>query len=93
MICTIYQDMFPLLRNAPDGQIDAHIVEKFKKMDPDNFTSDQLLEILDECAYAALASDFAMNMMNILWETKLSDEGKTKEQALKEAEPRRMKRV
>ncbi len=90
---TIYEDMFSLLRAAPRGHLDETIVEKFKHLDPNNFQSDQLLEILDECAYASLASDFTMNTMNILWETKLADEGKTKEQALQESEPRRKKMV
>ena len=51
---------------APDSQIDASIVEKLKKLreqTPENIVVD-LKNIIDECVYASLASDFSIAMMS-----------------------------
>jgi hypothetical protein len=89
MNLTLYKDMFQLMTLAPPNQLDPSVSAKFKKLDPDNFESDQILAILDECAYYSLASDFTMHVLDTLWKTKLADENKTVEQAELEAAPRR----
>jgi hypothetical protein len=62
-------DLGPLLRSfetASDRQIDAAIAKRLAA------TADQpsvggLLQIMDECAYASLASDFCMHAMHVIW--------------------------
>ncbi len=85
-----YQEILHMLSLAPDTQIDGSAAAKLKAMaDSDNPKADELHEILDECAYAALASDFAMVAMHRVWERMLADEARSVEQAMKDRPLRR----
>ena len=64
-----FKDLLEHLGQAPDGQLDKSQALKFEEMasrdtDP---KSEEVKQILDDCAYAALASDFAMLAIDSLW--------------------------
>lgn len=62
-------EMLELLATAPDSQIDATITPRIKALiglPPDGIAA-RMKIILDECAFAALASDFAMMAMDAVW--------------------------
>lgn len=65
-----FKSLLAMFGDAPDTQLDKSQSVKFKKMAEydTNPTPDEIKEILDECAYASLASGFAMVAMNTLWE-------------------------
>lgn len=84
-----YKEILSALSSAPDGQIDVTMTVKLKALsEEDNPKADDLHEILDECAYASLASVFAMVAMDTVWRRMLKDEGRTVEQAMKDRRPR-----
>jgi hypothetical protein len=57
------------LSQAPDTQIDHTITPRLYALigKPISEIESGLHEILDDCAYAALASDFAMVAMDAVW--------------------------
>ncbi len=57
------QKLLDGLAQAPDSQIDISITERVAKIT----TAKEMKQILDECAYASLASDFAMATMHNVW--------------------------
>ena len=61
-----YDNHITTLMEAPDSQLDHQLQPKFEALlgQPLNEQTDGLLAILDECAYASLASDFAMASMH-----------------------------
>lgn len=64
------------LSTAPEGQIDKEITIKLKEMAlKKDFNPYEMLSILDECAFAALASDFAMQAMHFVFESMCSAKG------------------
>lgn len=70
------KELWRMMAAAPDGQLDATIAAKFRAFadedrDP---TAAELKSILDECAFAALASDFTMLTLSILWQTAVRKE-------------------
>jgi hypothetical protein len=85
-----YSNMLEALAQAPETQIDPAYTAKLAVMSRQTeVKSDDLLSILDDCAFFSGASDFAMTAMNVVWGHMLKDEGITKEQAFAAAEPRR----
>ena len=87
---TDFKDIMSQLINAPDSQIDENIKVMVKKLLLANtIKSDDVLAILDACAYTAGASDFVMTLLDIIWHTMLEEEGLTVEEAFKNAEARR----
>ena len=64
-----FKSLLAMFGDAPDTQIDKSQSVKFKEMSErdTNPTPAEIKEILDECAYASLASSFAMIAMNTLW--------------------------
>lgn len=73
-----------LLLEAPDDQLDASMFPLIKAWD-ENPTSLQVLEVLDHCAHAALASDFTMAALDIILQMRLQEEGKVMEDIVKDA--------
>ena len=63
-------DFLDLIATAPPNQIDAEICVKLRQVK----TAEDLKKILDECAYAARATDFAMRAMDIEWQRMLEKE-------------------
>ena len=85
-----YSALIDGFADAPDTQIDKSITARLRVLAAaDHVVSEEILTILDDCAYAGLASTFAMQAMNALWLTMLGAEGLTQEQAIAAAEPRR----
>ncbi len=65
----LFSNILQDLSTAPEGQIDGTITIKLKMMaQKDDFDPYEMLSILDECAFAALASDFAMQAMHFVFE-------------------------
>jgi hypothetical protein len=78
------------LSQAPDGQIAAVITPKFVEFaQRDVVKSDDMLAVIDQCVYSALASDFAMAVMDKYWRMLCEDEGITPTQGLAAAKARR----
>lgn len=85
-----FSNILEALSTAPDTSIDKAVTPRLKALsEKDEVKSDELLDILDDCAYASLASGFAMQAMNVVWKQMVDAEGITVEQALAAAEPRR----
>lgn len=84
-----YSHILKMLSDAPEGQIDKQICYKLSILaQKEDTCSQDVLDILDQCAYTALASDFAMQAMNTIWKQMLSDEGVSVQEAL-EAQAKR----
>jgi hypothetical protein len=65
---------------APDTQLDACMKPLIEKWD-DEPTALQILEVLDQCIYAALASGFVITLFQTLFDKALAFEGKTHAEA------------
>jgi len=63
------EQLIDALCEAPDTQIDVSVVPKLKNLKtlPLSERPTEMKKILDECAYASLASDFAMLAMDSVW--------------------------
>lgn len=71
-----------LLLSAPDGQLDACMRPYIEKWDTPA-RAIQILEVLDLCIYGALASDFAVRLLQMLYDEALSTEKTTHEEVVK----------
>ena len=70
--------MKELLLQAPDGQLADSIKPMIQKWDEPEPTALQVLEVLDHCVFSALASEFGMKVLNILYEQAIERENTTK---------------
>jgi len=63
------KNLLSLLGEAPDGQLDHSMASKFAEMAKrdTNPTAKEVCDILDQSAYASLASGFTMIVMDTLW--------------------------
>lgn len=78
-----FSAIFEGLAQAPDTQLDASIAKEFKELSlRTHVSSDEIHTILDKCVYASLASDFVMNILHVVWDELLANEGITKQQAI-----------
>jgi hypothetical protein len=72
------RELLKQLAKAPPGlhaQIDETICAKLDALsNADTITAVDMKAILDECAFASLASDFAMIAMDIVWKELLKQE-------------------
>ena len=73
-----------LLLDAPDGQLDESAKAIIRKW-PYQPTALNVLEVLDNCARYALASDFTMSVLHILLDTRIEEEQTTLEEVVKHA--------
>jgi hypothetical protein len=63
-----FSDIFAALAEAPDSQIDAKITARLRTMaTAEQVSAAEMKALLDECCYASLASDFAMQAMHTVW--------------------------
>jgi hypothetical protein len=70
-----FSEILNLLSQAPDTQIDKEITPRLKALaEASTVSSADMKKILDECAFASLASDFAMNAMHIVWQDMIKQE-------------------
>lgn len=62
-------ELIDLLCTGSDRQIDPCIFPRLQalKGKPDGDIKDELLAILDDCAYGSLASDFVMHVLHVMW--------------------------
>ena len=72
------KEIIQLLIEAPDHELDAQAVEIIKTWG-EKPTALQILEVLDKCVYCAWASGFTMQVLNVLYDAALKNEGKTHE--------------
>ena len=69
------RELLVALSEAPDSQIDATITPKLAALaKQETLHAHQLKEILDTCAHASLATDFAMVAMDMAWQLMLTAE-------------------
>lgn len=73
-----------LLLVAPDHQLDASVKPLIEKWDEEP-TSIQILQVLDDCAYAALASGFIMSLLESLLKEAIQRENTTYEAVVAKA--------
>lgn len=61
---TPHEEIINILLEAPDSQIDKSIVERLGMLKSTSIDRKlEMMSILDDCIYGALASDFAMKAM------------------------------
>lgn len=70
-----WRELRDLLLQASDDQLDGSMLPLIEQWG-DAPTSVQVLEVLDYCAREALASDFTMQVLNIMLEIRLAQENK-----------------
>ena len=75
-------DIRKLLLAAPDGQLDACMKPLIEKWN-DIPTALQILEVVDQCIYAALASGFTLTIMQSMLAEAIQKEGTTHEELVK----------
>lgn len=71
------EDLLDALTLAPDTQIDHTIIPRLKavKAASTEARPDLMKAILDDCAHAALASDFAMVALDHVWQATKHEAG------------------
>jgi hypothetical protein len=70
--------MKKLLLKAPDTQLDASMFPLIEKWD-EPAKAIQILEVLDQCVYASLASGFTIRLLQMLYDAALVNEKITHE--------------
>lgn len=78
---TRVDEMLMILANCPRGdrpQIDDAIVERLFELrgKPSRHQAFGIKSILDDCVFGSLASDFAVSVMNAVWEMAKEDAAK-----------------
>lgn len=73
-----FKDLLAKLGEAPDTQLDKTMAVKFAEMAErdTNPTAKEVCDILDQSAYASLASGFTMVVMDTLWKQLIELESK-----------------
>lgn len=71
-----WKTLIELLCEAPESQLDASMVTVMRSWEGEP-TSLQILEVLDQCAHSAFASDFVMSVLDTMLDLRLKEEGKT----------------
>lgn len=74
-----WKPLLELLCEAPESQLDASMVTLMRSWEGTP-TSLQILEVLDQCTYGALASDFVLSVLDAMLNLRLEEEGKTMEE-------------
>lgn len=71
------ESLLDLVIQAPNGQIDHTVIPKIAALKTMGIQERPaaMKAILDECAYAALASDFAMVTMDVVWKVMQREAG------------------
>jgi hypothetical protein len=77
-----------LLLEASDDQLDDSMKKLIRKWSNPP-TAIQVLEVLDKCIHASLASGFVITSLQIIYEAACKQENKTHEEVVKHANWRR----
>lgn len=81
----ILLELKKMLLIAPEEQLDKSMRPLIEKWDDKNIKPIQILEVLDHCIYAALASGFTINLLQTMLDMALVNEGQKLEDILSEA--------
>lgn len=76
------EDLKKLLLSAPDGQLDACMKPLIEKWDTPP-KAVQVLEVLDQCIFASLASGFTVRLLQMLYDASLTNEKTTNDEVVK----------
>ncbi len=60
--------MLEQLVTAPESQLDESIRARILLLLEEGYDEHDIKKILDDCAYAALASDFVMTLLDAIWQ-------------------------
>jgi hypothetical protein len=71
-------EFYKLLLEAPDSQLDASMKPLIAAWG-DTPKAIQVLEVVDHCIFGALASEFIMKALTMIYEDRLKEEGITHE--------------
>ena len=83
-----FSGVYQMLSEAPDTQIDNQMRPRFQELaDKDDFDPKDILQILDDCAMSALASDFAMQAMHFFYEDMCKAKGLDSRELMKDRLP------
>lgn len=75
-------DIKAMLLAAPDTQLDAQMFPLIEKWS-DPATALQILEVLDQCIFASLASGFTVRLLQMLYDAACANEKTTHEEVVK----------
>lgn len=78
------KEIVDTLLMAPDSQLDEKAKEFIRKWNAPP-TAPQVLEVLDWCVWGALASEFMMRVLHMLFEGAMKQEETTQEEVEKKA--------
>lgn len=86
-----YSKILNMLAEAPSDVCDPSVLPRLKALaDSDDPTANSLHDILDDCVFSSLCSDFMIDAMDRVWRGMLADEGRTVEQAVREKHDTRL---
>ena len=57
-----------MLSDASDSQLDPIVCNRLKMLLAVGYTANDIKQVLDDCAYQALASDFVMAVLDTIWQ-------------------------
>lgn len=77
-------NMKEMLLQAPDGHLDPSMFPYIEQWS-DEPTALQILEVLDKCVFAALASGFVIQVLETMLDTAMRAENTTHEELVKKA--------
>jgi hypothetical protein len=70
-----FKEFFAMMAQAPDGQLAQSQALKCKQLsEQDVVKASEVKQILDDCAYYALASEFSMLALDAVWKEILKGE-------------------
>ena len=62
-----FDSVIDLVCQGSDRQLDESVKPRLQALKDRDDIKDELLGIIDDCAYAGLASDFTMQTLHVLW--------------------------
>jgi len=69
------REVLEKLTEASDDQLDAVVCNRLKILLEVGYTADDIKQVLDDCAYGALASGFVMKVLDVIWQDLKKQEG------------------
>lgn len=78
------KEIIDQLKEAPESQLDRSMLPLICRWsDPPKAI--EVLEVIDKCVHGGLASGFAMQVLQVVYDTALRDEGKKHSDVVKDA--------
>ena len=69
------REVLQKLTEASDDQLDAVVCNRLKILLEVGYTASDIKQVLDDCAYSALASTFVMKVLDVIWHDLKKQEG------------------